>query len=275
VSHAPELLAALEAREARITREWEEDERAYLFAEGPSGKVFGRSSSDPGDFGVFVHEGAVRRLVGADGPALRCPPVLDSGREWSLEAVVEPRPLRGAAVVDAAVAAVGAIMERTDLPALEAQGRTGAGRLRAVSRRLRTLASPLALRDMVAAKRTLADPRLPEAVSHGDFHAGNLLWDGEALWVIDWELLDRRGAGHDLLSLWPTLEDAADRERLFEGCVGLVGEEHRQALARLRHAITVLVIAGKLAPARAFNADREGAQRLLALLPDLRREAGL
>jgi hypothetical protein len=43
----------------------------------------------------------------------------------------------------------------------------------------------------------------------------------------------------------------------------------------LRHAVTVTVILGKLAPAAAYNADAEGARRLLRLLPDLRRAARL
>jgi hypothetical protein len=94
-------------------------------------------------------------------------------------------------------------------------------------------------------------------------------------WVVDWELSGERPAGYDLMQFWATLEGAEDREYLFELAVSSIGADRRRELLRLRHALVVRTIVGKLAAPMAFDRDPAGARDLLALLPGLRAEAGL
>ena len=211
----------------------------------------------------------MREIVGTDG-ALRAPLVLERAAGWLLENAVDSEPFEGAEPIDAVVAAAGRI-PHLDLPRAPVRpGRAGSLRTRA-----KLLRSPLPLRDLRAARRTLADPGLPPVTSHGDFHRGNVLMQDGAAWVVDWELSGERPAGYDLMQFWATLERAEDRERLFEASVAAVGTTHRPALLRLRHALVVRTIAGKLAAPMAFDRDRGGAHDLLELLPEIRAEAGL
>ena len=252
-----------------MQRTWREHLRGYLFADSPEGRLFGRWSEDPEDEAMLAHEAAVREIVGTDGP-LRAPLVLEWAAGWLLEKAVDSEPFEGAEPIDAVVAAAGRIPQ-LDLP--RAPARTGRGG--SLRTRARLLRSPLPLRDLRAARRTLADPGLPAVTSHGDFHRGNVLMQDGVAWVVDWELSGERPAGYDLMQFWATLERAADRERLFEASVASVGTTNRPALLRLRHALVVRTIAGKLAAPRAFDRDRGGAHALLELLPEIREEAGL
>jgi hypothetical protein len=68
------LIDALASREARIVERWDEGPRTYLHAESPSGRLFGRASSDPHDVATIQHEATARALVGIEGP-LRAPQV--------------------------------------------------------------------------------------------------------------------------------------------------------------------------------------------------------
>jgi aminoglycoside phosphotransferase (APT) family kinase protein len=135
------------------------------------------------------------------------------------------------------------------------------------------VARGVAPRDLLAARRATRQAGTVPVVSHGDYHAGNLMWDGTSLWVIDWELLAPRPAGWDLMTLWPTLEDGGDRQRLFDAAVRVLGEESRPALARLRYAAAVRVASDKLAPRNPVNSDPEGGRALVAELAWLRAEA--
>lgn len=249
-----------------MERTWREHLRGYLFAESPEGRLFGRWSDDPDDRDTLTHEAEIRKLVGTEGP-LRAPPVLGRGTGWLLEAAVDPEPCDGPECIDAVAAAAERLAE-LELPPAPGASQRG-GRLLT---RVRILRSPLPLRDLRAARRTLADPGLPTVTSHGDFHAGNVLVQDGAAWVVDWELSGRRPAGYDLMQFWATLEHPEDRERLFEAAVASIGA--RSELLRLRYALVVRTIAGKLAAPMTFDRDREGADKLLALLPGLRTEAG-
>jgi hypothetical protein len=263
------LAEALARRGAEVERRWDEPPRSYLFAAAPGGALFARMSVDPADVAVLEHEAAVRGLVGGEGP-LRAPPVLERGPDWLLEEAIEPEPCEGAERIDVVAAAAAAIAQ-LELPL--APARSGGSRA-SLRTRARMLRSPLPLRDLRAARRTLADPGLPTVTSHGDFHRGNVLVKGGAAWVVDWELSGLRPAGYDLMQFWATLERPDDRERLFEAAVETVGGA-RQALLALRHALVVRTIAGKLAGPKDFDRDPAGAHELLALLPVLRAEAGL
>jgi len=39
------------------------------------------------------------------------------------------------------------------------------------------------------------------AITHGDFQAGNILYDGETAWILDWEFSKRRQIGNDIFVL--------------------------------------------------------------------------
>ena len=95
-----------------------------------------------------------------------------------------------------------------------------------------------------------------------------------AAWVVDWELSGEHPAGYDLMQFWATLERDDDRERLLEAAVSSIGAANRLELLRLRHALVVRTIAGKLAGPMAFDRDQAGAHDLLQILPAVRKEAG-
>jgi hypothetical protein len=243
-------------------------------ADSPGGALFARYSSDPRDVAVFEHEAAVRRIIGSGG-ALRTPPVLDAGRAWLLELRKEAGAVKGADAVDAVVAAA-AELPRHDLPQADGGSGRAAGMLLAARRRARVAVSRLRLRDVARARRIIEGTDLPLVTSHGDFHVENILVSESAAWIVDWELAGRRPAGYDLMQLWATLPEASERERLWQGALRVVGVEHERALRELRYALVVRTIANKLAAPQRFHDDREGAERLLALLPELRRaSAGL
>lgn len=251
-----------------MQRTWREQFRGYLFADSAEGRLFGRWSDDPGDHPTLAHEAAVREVVGTDGP-LRAPAVLESSATWLLEEAVDSEPCRGPDRVDA-VANAGEQIAQLDLPPAPRRDRGVSMRTR-----MRIARSPLPLHDFRASRRTLADPGLPQVTSHGDFHRGNVLVRDGVAWVVDWELSGKRPAGYDVMQFWATLDGAEDREYLFELAVSSIGADRRRELLRLRHALVVRTIVGKLAAPMAFDRDPAGARDLLALLPVLRAEAGL
>ena len=241
-----------------------------MTADAPGGPLFARFSSDPRDVAVFEHEAAVRQIIGSDG-ALRAPPVLDAGTAWMLEARKETDAVAGPQSVDAVIAAA-AELPRQDLPAADGS-EASTERLLAARRRARVAVSPLPVRDVARARRIIEGTDLPLVTSHGDFHIENILISEGAAWVVDWELAGRRPAGYDLMQLWATLAAPADRERLWAGTLDTVGAKHEHELRELRYALVVRTIANKLAAPQRFHRDREGAERLLALLPELRRSS--
>jgi hypothetical protein len=260
------LAAALAERGAALESSWRERARAY----GRAGDLFVRWSRDPADVAVFAHEADVRERVGADG-ALRSPPVLAHGPGWLLERAIDAAPLAGRPAVEAVVAAAAELAGAALPPPPESVPDAG-HRVAAARQSLRVLLRTPIGRDALAARRLLRGSELPLVTSHGDFHAGNLLVEGGVPWVIDWELLDRRPAGFDLMQLWPDLTASGDREALLEATVALVGERRRAAVLELRYVLLVRAIAAKLAPLRDVP-DRERARALLELLPDVRAAA--
>jgi streptomycin 6-kinase len=241
--------------------------RVFVTADSAHGRVFARYSADPADVAVFAHEAEVRRIVGTKG-LLRAPAVLEEGEGWLLEAAVASDRIRGSHAVDTACAAASRLIDLR-LPA-------GPGALRAplspvarLRRRLRLAVSPLPAGDLAAAERILAEPDLRLLPSHGDFVPENILLSGGAAWVVDWECSAKRPAGYDLMQLWTSLDRSADRDRLFDSALELVGAGQRAELERLRYAVVVettwrLLHAGAEA--------RPRADELLALLPELRSQ---
>jgi len=268
-----ELTAALRARGATVEHGWREGPRGYLRASSPAGPLFARYSEDAADRPRLMHEAAVRAALGESGP-LRAPAVFEQGPGWLVERRIETEPLCGPVAVDAALAALGELAVR-DLPASLPTGNPGLqarlARRRRLARRLRLTRSALSVRDLLRARQLLASSPLLPVASHGDFHAGNVLFADGATWIVDWELSGRRPLGYDAMMLWPTLADEADRERLLAGALELVSPRHRDALLDLRYALVVRMTAGLLAADAPLDRDPAAARAWLARLPELRR----
>lgn len=266
------LREALADRNASVERARRLHRRVYVHAQSGAGRLFARYSLDPRDVPFFVHEAAVRRIVGVDGP-LRAPNVLARGESWLLEPEIAHRPGAGRVYVET-VAAAAERLAALQLPVPPHWRITGGSGARL--RRTAVLArSPLPLADLWRSKRLREESRLPQVTSHGDFHRENVLFADDAAWVVDWELSGRRPFGYDLMQHWATLSDPSDREALFEAAVALAGEVQRGELLRLRYALVVTTLANYLASPMPFDRDPEEAHTLLQLLPDVRAEAGL
>lgn len=261
------LAAALASRDALISEVRGNGSRVFVTADTAHGRVFARYSEDPADVAVFAHEAEVRRIVGTKG-LLRAPVVLDEGEGWLLEAAVATERIRGSHAVDTACAAASRLIELRlpDGPRATRAPLTAVQRLR---RRASVAVSPLGAGHLAAAERILAEPGLRLLPSHGDFVPENILLSGGAAWVVDWECSAERPGGYDLMQLWSALERAADRDRLFDSALELVGAGQRAELEALRYAVVVettwrLLHEGPEA--------RPRADALLALLPGLRTQ---
>ena len=110
--------------------------------------------------------------------------------------------------------------------------------------------------------------------SHGDFVPENLLFDGSALWVIDW--------GSPVAARPVRISCSSGRcltpMTIASGCStarSASSERTRAALLAVRYATVVAMIAALYAAPNAFDRDPFRAHALLDLLPDLRREAGI
>jgi hypothetical protein len=263
------LVEELERRRATVDVSWRENDRAFARTSSPEGALFARYSDDPADTARLEHETEVRALVGTDGP-LRAPPVIAQGPGWRIERGINAaEPWEGAEAVDAAAAAA------AEIPALDvpAQGDSDHPRsllFQQVGRIARAVAGPISISDLRAARRELAQTDLPTVTCHRDYHPKNLLLDDTGVWVIDWERIDPGPLGLDLLRLWCSLADPADRERVFEHAVDQVGESRRASLERLRFGVAVAEASGLHAERNPFDRDDATLARLLDLIPDLR-----
>jgi hypothetical protein len=265
------LSRALAERGARVVSGWREGARSYVFAESREEQFFARSSSDPADRRVLVHERAVRGLVQGT-TSLAVPAVLASGDDWLLEEAVQERRWGEVGSLAAVVAAADEIASLR-LPSLAA-GRSQA-RLRVARRRLRLVAHPGLLADARRARSVMSSLSLPLAPGHGDFHPGNVLVAGGRVSVVDWELSGARPRGYDVLTFRASLTRADQRDELFEAAVAGLGEACRPELARLGYALLVRSIVNRLTHPQALSRDPEAARALLTLLPAERLSAGL
>jgi hypothetical protein len=240
--------------------------RTYFAFDTPTGRVHAHYSTKPDDEPLFAHEVAVRRIVGTDGP-LRAPAILASGPNWMLAGTVEAERVGLEKAAEQIVAAALRIPE-LELPPSPWPDRP-AGRRGVVSRWLRLLRTPLPARDVVAARRILAECTLPPVTSHGSYQRHHVFLADGAAWVIDWEQSGERPLGFDLMLYWSNLEDDELRPILFAAAVEAVGRQHERELKRLRYALLVRIIASKFVD----DAQPEGARKLLSLLPAIREAA--
>lgn len=257
------LAAALAERGAQVERVEAEGARRYVSA----GAWFGRCTTVAGDEPSLAHEVAVRAVVGGELP-LRAPEIVASGPGWTLEPAVPRRPPAGARDVGATVAAALAIAA-LDLPEAP-PGAGGEGGGARWVRRARMAVGGVRFGDLLAARRGTG---LPLVTSHGDFHAGNVLCGDDGPWVIDWELTGRRPVGYDLLTLWPTLHDPADRALVLDAALAQAGPEHRAGILRLRFTLLVRALAAIAGVPRGVGGVGPGERELRALLAEARREA--
>ena len=252
------LRESLAERGAEIESSWSDGERRYLLA----AELFARYSLDAADVAVFEHEARVRALVGEQG-SLRSPAVLTQGPGWLLERRIVPE----LEPVDAVIAAAGELL-RLELPP---PPDVPAGS--SLRRRLRLVGQPWLVPHLLRAKRVLADPRLPLATAHGDFHPDNVLRAQGAAWVVDWELVRPAPVGFDLMRYRASLSDPAERAQVDAGALELAGDGRE--LARLRYAVAAVTASDMLGHPQAFHRDRTRGKELLGELPELQSAAGL
>jgi hypothetical protein len=265
----PGLVEALEARGAQVTHVEPDRRKLYIRARAPEGDLFAWQGAGPESEAVIDHEIAARAVIGTEG-ALRSPPILARGRNWRIEPAVGEPSTGGRSVVEAAVAAIQALL-RIDLPV--APRAIGRERVAAkLIRRARLVRSGLAPSEVARARSLLASSPLPPVPSHGDFRARHLLFDGDGPWVIDWELSRRQPAGFDLMTLWADLPEEDDRAQVFDLCLDMLGRDRRAELLELRYALVVRRIADQLGKP---EVERDGPllSRLLGLLPGVRDAA--
>jgi Phosphotransferase enzyme family len=267
------LARALAEREAIVVDAWREGSRVYVVAESPRGFLFARQLEGPDARRLLDHETAIRAQVETAGP-LRTPPVLARGPSWMVEKGISGEPWRGPRAMDV-VAAAAERIAGLQLPSLRTTWRP----LRSLKRRFRLIASgTIPVRELMTANRVFSDLSLPNVSAHGDFHPGNVMLLDEAAWVVDWELSGPFPAGYDLMQFWAGVEDPADRRRLFELAVEVLGSGHRRELLRLRYVVVVRTIANILTTPFGVRGGPHGlaaARPLLAQLPVLRAEADL
>jgi hypothetical protein len=252
-----ELEEAFRFRHAEITDRWDEGPRTYAHLDSPTGKLFARTSSDPHDIETIQHEVTVRALVGTEG-ALRAPEVLAAGPNWILETGMTSNDMHGPDAVETVIAAAQRL-QTLELPVKDDHSnQSGGGAFR---RRLKLLGSGIRIRDLIAARRILTEEVRKPVTSHGDFHVGNVFYKDGALWVVDWEMVDKRPPGYDLMQFWASIERSEDRDLLFEKSVDVIGEDQLRT------------IANKVGATHEFNRDVRGGRRLLELLPVVRAAA--
>lgn len=240
--------------------------RTYLEFESPQGRLHAHYSTDSANAPVFAHEVAAREIVGTTG-ALRSPPVLAHGPLWMLAATIEPEPVTPEEFVDRVVAAAAEIPSLR-LPSEPWPGGQG-GRIVKLLRRARLLRSPVPVRDVLRARRLLANLQIPLVPIHGGYQRRHVFPAGGACWVIDWEQSGSGPIGFDLMHFWTSLDDPAHRDRLFAATLDLIGRRYEAELHRLRYAMLVRTIAGKFVDDFLFEEGHE----LLLLLPDVRAAA--
>ena len=253
------LRAALREHDPEVVRLTDHAPRYHVRLRSAGGPLFAWYSGHPSDRQALEHELAVRAAVGDQG-ALRTPPVLAHGEDWRLERMIEPEPYGDFGLVVEAWSE----LTRLTLPK-RPSGNGSSSRLERLERWARLARSPLPITDVLRARRMAFDATV---TVHGDFHAAHVLPRGGAVWVIDWELSGKGPRGMDLMQLWASLPDAADRDALMAAVEGFVPEPE---LGRLRYVALVRRISSKVAELSRFgDRDLEDAQRLLALLPEAR-----
>jgi hypothetical protein len=258
----PGLRAALREHDPRVARLTDHHPRYHVRLDSPSGPLFAWYSLHPDDEVALAHEEAVRAAVEAGGSGvLRAPSFLARGDNWRVERMVVPEPI-GANL--RLIVEAWRVLTTLDLPRRPSP-RVVASPVEKLRRWARLARSPLPVADLVRARRMATD--LPRVTSHGDFHAAHVLPRDGVVWVIDWEVSGRGPLGLDLMQLWASLPDAADREALTALAVSAVGPE----VLRLRYVALVRRIASKLAEFGRFgDRDRAEAEALMALLPEAR-----
>lgn len=237
-----------------------------MWVDGWDRPLFARCSSDPADIPRLAFEADVRALIGTDS-ILRSPPVVTREEGWLIEHRIDSLTLEGPSAIEAVVEAARRVAY-LELPAAPSEAPSNM-----LWRRVRPFLSRVPKKEIVLAQRAFTKLRLPLVTSHGDFHAGNVIYSQGAIWVIDWERSGVGPLGYDLMQLWATLSSAEDRDLLLERTFDAFPDADREMLLTLRYVLAVRTAVNKLTASRSFDRDTEGAGRLIALLPRLREEA--
>ena len=194
----------------------------------------------------------VRRLAWARREGLRVPPMVGHAADgsWLVSERVPNDPPVGPGYVGAAAQAARMLAAAPPPPSEVLEGSYGrrAPRRGRLLRLARLAAGGVSVREFVGLRRAVAALRA-DALSHGDYHPNNILYDAGAgaVTLTDFEMLGMAPWGSDLLLMWVTLDHDDDRERLLAELLEGADEHERSRLGLLHRWITLRVLAERVA----------------------------
>lgn len=171
------------------------------------------------------------RLRWASGAGIPVPNILESSANMFVTERVRHHQPRGRRYLELAIDAAQRI-ESAEPPQLgSGAGQRTSHRRTRPQRALRALAGRLDPRAFIEARNAAA--LLPrDALSHGDFHPNNVLFDpgSDRVAVIDWSYLGLQPRGTDLAYLWTQLEAPEDRAVLVDRLISNAPDTRRLAV---------------------------------------------
>jgi hypothetical protein len=217
----------------------------------------------------------------AEERAIGVPTVLaaaDDGR-WLLSGRVHPAPTGGARWTGEAVAAAVRIAPLPGPPgdAWEPPPGPALSRARAaVQDSGRLVRGGMRLGELRAVRAAARELPLCE-VGHGDFRAANVVLDGDQgrLVVLEWSGVRAAPRQHDLLSLWATTPDDADRRQIAEAVLDRTVGWEVPDVGLLWHAVALEQLVARLTrPDRGDGLDAAFARARLAEARTLAADLG-
>ena len=174
------------------------------------------------------------RLLWARSAGVPTPEIVEDSDTMFVTSRSPIDPPSGARYVELAVEAAMTITAAEPPPLSKLSGRRRASKITLPIRGARAVAGGLDPRRFISAKR--AASMLPrDALSHGDFHTNNVLFDSgaERVVVIDWSYLGFQPRWTDLVYFWTRLPAPQDRALLADRLIELA-DDHRHLGALLR-----------------------------------------
>ena len=251
----PEALAAVERRTGEMPRVAEHWWGKRVWVALTPGYAVYLAGDDAGRQRLPLEE---RRVRWAASQGIPVPEVVELGEGWLISRRVPRGDQVGPRFVEAVTAAAHLVATAgPPPPEVLAGGRARRAPRHTIALRLaRMAASPLSVRLFMDSRRVAAG-LAADTLAHGDFIPSNLPFDEERgrVHLVDWEMLGYAPAHTDLLTLWPHLARAEDRQALLETALRRSGD--RRALAALHRWLTVRALADLTnAPRRQWNRPR-------------------
>lgn len=174
------------------------------------------------------------RLIWARSAGVPTPEIVEDSKAMFVTRRSPVDPPAGTRYIELAIDAAMTITAAEPPPLSKLSGRRGASKFTLPIRGARAIVGGLDPRRFTSAKRAVS--LLPrDALSHGDFHPNNVLFDSRAerVMVIDWSYLGFQPRWTDLVYFWTRLPDPEDRDLLAKRLIDLA-DDHRHLGALLR-----------------------------------------